>query len=187
MNDPTPATYRYNLYPEAAELLIQFDKCIRNFSGVEPSTNAHEYIGYTFSGMQIPFVYGDRRRTTFVVRLDKPFEQITTTIDPEGLCEQGNAFPKFYERKKHRSHVMVCCDSTDRIKYIMNLIQQVFSLKPKLPKPDLGQLKRTLSPEQHKKIVANLNEVSECATKLRDTVRKIQVELGVASQDDSDH
>ena len=184
MNHRTSATYPHKLSPEAAKLLQEFDKRIRQLSGVEPSSNAKEYIAYKAPGMQKPCVYSDRRKSKFVVRLDIPFEKITRTIAPKGLCEKGNASPTFFEGPQLISHVMVRCDSINRIEDIITLIQQVFSLKPKPSRPKVNRIKRSLSPEQHTRIATNLNEVYEYATKLLDSVRKLQVELREVSHDD---
>ena len=184
MNHRTSATYPHKLSPEAAKLLLQFDRRIREFSGVEPSSDAHEYIAYKAPGMQTPCVFSDRRKSKFVVRLDIPFEQITRTIDPKGLCEKGNAFPTFYEGPRLISHVMVSCDSTNRMEDIISLIRQVFSLKSKPSRPKVDRIERSLSSEQHARITTNLNQVYEYATKLLDSVRKLQVELREVSHDD---
>lgn len=187
MIDKRSAAYSYKLSSNAAQLLLQFDERIREFSGVESSSNAHEYLAYKTPQRPSPIVYCDRRNSGLVVRLRKPFRKITDTVDPKGLCERGNAFPAFYKGPLSISHVMIVCDSTKRIGYIIKVIQRVFSLKPKPHRPRADQIERSLSAEQLARITLNLDRVYECATELLDSVRKLQVELGKISQDDGEN
>ena len=79
---------------------------------------------------------------------------------------------------------MVRCDSTNRIDYIIDVIQKVFHLKPKPHRSMANQIEPSLSAEQHARITINLNQVHEYATRLLDSVHKLQMELGKLSQDD---
>lgn len=171
MNHSTSATYRHNLSPEAAELLLQFDRRIRELSGVMPSSDALEYVAYKAPGMQLPFVYSDRRKSKFVVRLNMPFEEITRTIDPEGLCERGNAFPTFYDRSRLISHVMIRCDSPGQIEHIITVIRQALNQE----RPSLTQaesMESALSSEEHTEIARNLNQVYDVAEGIANQIRR---------------
>ncbi len=172
MNQRTSPEYSHKLSREAAELLLQFDRRIREFSGVEPSSDAKEYIAYNAPVMQGPFVYSDRRRSKFVVRLNIPFEKLPSEIDPEGLCEKGNAFPTFYEGPRLMSHVMVCCDSSDRIEYIISVIRQVFSLKSKHSRP-VDLIERAPSSNRRARISANLNQVHDLVKDVVDEIQQV--------------
>lgn len=173
MNHRTSAEYPHKLSQEAGELLLQFDKRIRELSGVEFSSDAHEYIAYKAPGTQNPCVYSDRRKSRFVVRLDIPFNRITKTIDPKGWCERGNAFPAFYEGSKLLSHVMVHCDSTSRIEYIIKVIQQVFSLKSKSKHSrPVDLIERAPSSNRHAEIVNKLDHVHDVVEGIANQIRR---------------
>lgn len=163
MNDRRLAAYSHKLSSNAAQLLLKFDERIREFSGVESSSNADEYLAYKTPKRPSPIVYCDRRNSGLVVRLRKPFGKITSIVDPRRLCERGNAFPAFYKGSIKISHVMIPCDSNSRIDYIIDVIQKVFHLKPKPHRSVANQIERSPSAEQLARIATNLDKVYDLA------------------------
>ena len=213
MNDKRSAAYSHKLSSNAAQLLLQFDERIREFSGVEPASNAYEYLAYKTPKRQIPIVYCDRRHLNRVVRLRIPFVKITSTVDPRRLCKKGNAFPAFYKGPTSISHVMIPCDSTNRIEYVIDVIRKVFSLESSPPRPRVNQIGSSLSSDKHSRITTDLDrvydlvegivneikrqfppildqsgewkksDVEQSASGLADAVRRLQVVIGRDSHD----
>ena len=171
MADRRSAEYPHKLSREAAELFLQFDKGIREFSGIEPSSDANEYLAYNISQKPNPIVYCDRRNSGLVVRLRIRFAKITNTVDPKGLCEKGNAFPAFYKGPIRIPHVMIRCNSTNRIEYVIDTIRQVFSLKSKPSRP-VELIKRDPRSNRHTEIVKKLDNVHDVVEGIANQIRR---------------